>query len=158
LRSADAPFDTNIVCVNPDVLPTLVESFGRRFFRERRTIGFWWWEVDKLPAVLAWAEYLVDEIWVGSEHVRRAVVERVAKPVHVFPVPLLRPETAAIDKRDFGIPNDRFAFAFSFNFASSFDRKNPVGLVDAFTHAFAPDEGPVLVLKSINSSLFADQL
>jgi glycosyltransferase involved in cell wall biosynthesis len=30
-------------------------------------------------------------------------------------------------------------------------RKNAIGLIDAFCEAFAPNEGPVLVLKSINA-------
>ena len=38
-----------------------------------------------------------------------------------------------------------------FDFLSTFERKNPLGLVEAFTRAFAPGEGPVLVLKSINA-------
>ena len=42
-------YDTNIICVNPDLLPDLVASIGHAFFRDRRTIGFWWWEVEEFP-------------------------------------------------------------------------------------------------------------
>ena len=37
-----------------------------------------------------------------------------------------------------------------FDYFSVFDRKNPVGLVEAFTTAFADGEGPALVIKSVN--------
>ena len=40
---------------------------------------------------------------------------------------------------------------FSFDFLSTAERKNPWGLVEAFSRAFTPDEGPVLVVKSINA-------
>jgi glycosyltransferase involved in cell wall biosynthesis len=33
------------------------------------------------------------------------------------------------------------------------ERKNPLGLVRAFSQAFAPDEGPLLVLKTLNSGV-----
>src|SRR4051794_35177591 len=148
LRRPELPFDTTIFCVNPDVLPALVQRFGRAFFRDRRTIGFWWWEVERFPPLLAAAAYLVDELWVGSSYVARAVGGAVASAVHVFPVPVPRLERVAIDRADLGIPRDAFVFLFAFSFRSNFDRKNPLGLVDAFSRAFAPGEGPVLVLKT----------
>jgi glycosyltransferase involved in cell wall biosynthesis len=30
------------------------------------------------------------------------------------------------------------------------ERKNPIGVIDAFSRAFAPDEGPVLLIKTMN--------
>jgi glycosyltransferase involved in cell wall biosynthesis len=41
-------------------------------------------------------------------------------------------------------------FLFTFDFMSVMKRKNPLGLIQAFTRGFAPGEGPMLVLKSIN--------
>ena len=145
-------YDTNIICVNPDLLPELVASTGHAFFRDRRTIGFWWWEVEEFPLELAWASYLVDEIWVGTEHVRRAIAATVSKPVAIFPMAIRAPRTAPIGRADLGLPDGRFMFLFSFNYMSVTERKNPLGLLDAFSRAFAPDEGPVLVLKTMNSS------
>jgi glycosyltransferase involved in cell wall biosynthesis len=152
LRVHEMPYDTNIVCVNPDVLPALVERYGRSAFRDRRTIGFWWWEVESFPPTLAAAAHLVDEIWVGSAHVARAIAACVAKPVHIFPVPILRTPAPSVPRAELGLPLDAFTFLFTFSFRSVFARKNPLGLVDAFERAFAPDEGPVLVLKSSHSS------
>ena len=43
-----------------------------------------------------------------------------------------------------------FLFLFVFDFFSILERKNPLGLIDAFTRAFRPDEGPTLVIKTIN--------
>jgi glycosyltransferase involved in cell wall biosynthesis len=150
----DSSFPTNIVCINAQMLPGFVEASGASFLRDRRTIGFWWWEVDRFPSVMGWASQLVDEIWVGSEHVRSAVASTVSRPVHVFPMPIVEPPLEPVSRKTLGIPDARFAFLFSFNFRSVFERKNPLGLIDAFARAFAPDEGPVLVLKTINARDF----
>jgi hypothetical protein len=47
-----------------------------------------------------------------------------------------------------GLP-EGFMFLFLFDFVS-IQRKNPQAVVEAFTRAFEPGEGPILVLKSIN--------
>jgi glycosyltransferase involved in cell wall biosynthesis len=52
-------------------------------------------------------------------------------------------------RSDLGL-DDRFMFLFTFDFMSVMKRKNPMGLIDAFKKAFAPNEGPMLVLKCIN--------
>jgi len=62
------------------------------------------------------------------------------------------------DRTAFGIPRDRFAFLFSFSFRSIFARKNPVGLIEAFSQAFSPDGGPVLVLKTTKGPDFPGEL
>jgi hypothetical protein len=58
----------------------------------------------------------------------------------------------AMTRAYLGLP-DRFLFLLIFDFLSVVERKNPVGLVKAFTRAFAENEGPLLVLKSINGDL-----
>ena len=45
---------------------------------------------------------------------------------------------------------DGFRFLFMFDFFSTIQRKNPVGLIEAFRQAFEPGEGPQLVIKTIN--------
>ena len=89
LERRQARYGTSIVCINASELPKFVDTLGRRFMQERRTIGFWWWEVDTFPSSGAQAAHLVDEIWVGSEHVRRAVAAATDTTVEVFPVPIV---------------------------------------------------------------------
>ena len=45
---------------------------------------------------------------------------------------------------------DGFLFLFVFDFFSVLERKNPLGLIDAFARAFRAGEGPTLVIKTIN--------
>jgi glycosyltransferase involved in cell wall biosynthesis len=157
LRRPALRFGTNIVCINASELPQFVEPLGRSLLRDRRTIGFWWWEVDRFPRSAALASHLVDEIWVGSEHVRQAVAAATAIDVRVFPVPLVPLSPSAHGIRPGEVASDRFTYLFAFNFSSAFERKNPLGLIDAYTRAFAADDGAQLVLKAMNGSIWPQQ-
>jgi glycosyltransferase involved in cell wall biosynthesis len=70
-------------------------------------------------------------------------VEYVPLPVHA---PVI---DASLTRQRFGI-DERFMFLFVFDFMSVMKRKNPLGLIEAFTSAFAEGEGPQLVIKGIN--------
>lgn len=151
--AAGAPFDINLLCVNADVTPPFARDAGPAFFADRHTIGYWFWEVDPLPAEMHGAFDHVDEVWTATEYVagilRTAAAGR--KPVFTIPLPLVtRATPCTLTREQLGLPADRFVFLFIFDFLSVMERKNPLGAIEAFGAAFAPDEGPVLVLKSIN--------
>ena len=57
-------------------------------------------------------------------------------------------------RSDIDLPEDRFVFGFSFDYASVCRRKNPIGVIDAYRRAFGPNDGAGLALKTINSSQF----
>ncbi|MGD0274117.1 MAG: methionine biosynthesis protein MetW [Gaiellaceae bacterium] len=144
-----APFDMNVICVNADQLPIFREDVGPAFFEQRYSVGVWFWEVSRFPSVFHNAFGLVDEVWVGSSFVRDALAAATSKPVHIVPLPLEMPSAEPIPRQQLGLP-DSFMFLFSFDLLSVFERKNPLGIVDAFTRAFTDGEGPILVLKCIN--------
>lgn len=148
-RSGDPVYDTNIICVNADQILAFADDVGRDFLSGRYTIGLWWWEIGYFPAFLHGAFDVVDEVWVGSEFVAEAVAAETRKPVNVLPLGVELPMVEPLSRAQLGLP-EGFLFLFSFDFLSVFERKNPLGLVEAFTQAFAPGEGPTLVLKSIN--------
>jgi SAM-dependent methyltransferase len=66
------------------------------------------------------------------------------------------PEIEEFDREDLGLPGG-FVFLFVFDYHSVFERKNPLGLVEAFEQAFPEDSGASLVLKSINSEQHAEE-
>jgi glycosyltransferase involved in cell wall biosynthesis len=146
----DGVGDVNVVCVNADRFPAVLDRLGGAFTRGRHTVGVWAWEVEQFPAVLARAADLVDEVWTCSAHARRAIAAGVDVPVHTVPPPVLeRAPASRRGRRELGLP-DGFVFLFCFDFFSVTERKNPAGLVEAFRRAFAPGEGPQLVVKTIN--------
>jgi glycosyltransferase involved in cell wall biosynthesis len=147
-RSAVAAYDTNVLCVNADQLPHL-HAEAAELFAARYTVGLWFWEVSAFPEIFHGAFDLVDEVWVGSEFVQRALAAHTSKPVHVVPLPVDAPSPHELSRSAVGL-SDRFTFLFSFDFLSVVERKNPQAVIEAFSRAFAPGEGPRLVIKSIN--------
>jgi len=151
-----ADFPLNLVCVNAPQVPGFVRRVGAEFFVDRRTVGVWAWETTVIPP--AWDEAFrwVDEIWTYSTYVASLIAPRSPVPVVAIPLPLvLPPETDAPLEIEL---EDRFTFLFMFDFFSTAERKNPVGLVEAFTRAFAPGEGPQLVVKSFSGDYKPEQL
>lgn len=154
--SVPALYDTNVVCVNADQLANF-RADAPELFSKRYTIGLWAWELSRFPPSMHGAFELVDEVWVPSEFVRDAIAAETARPVRVVPLPVVAPDPPTLTRADVGLP-DEFSFLFSFDFLSVPERKNPCGLVDAFTRAFAPSEGPVLVIKTINGDKSRSEL
>lgn len=148
-RSLEAPYDQNLIVVNADLLPTLRKELGGAVFENRRSIGMWAWESEIFPAHLHDAFGLVDEIWVASRFVQQTIAAETAKPVEIVPLPLELPPAPVLSRQTLGLP-EGFLFLFSFDYLSVFEHKNPLGVVDAFTRAFADGEGPALLIKSIN--------
>jgi glycosyltransferase involved in cell wall biosynthesis len=127
-----------------------VERLRPEFFRGRK-IGVWGWETNSIPARWAPAFQFVDEIWVYSQFVAENLAAVTDTPVIALPPPVRAPETAAAPIR-LDVP-DGFLFLFVFDYSSTIQRKNPVGLINAFKRAFPPGEGPQLLIKTINGPL-----
>lgn len=143
-------FGTNILCINADMTQSFALRMGPEFFDGRYTIGIWAWELEDLPPSMHPAFHYVDEVWAVSEFTRRAIAKISPRPVFAFPHAVVPPAVAeGVDFAELGIPDDRFVFLFSFDLLSIFERKNPLGLLDAFEAAFEPGEGPLLVLKAM---------
>lgn len=150
--AADVPvvYDTSVLCVNSDLAPTVAASVPDVVDRSYR-VGMWYWEVEDFPAEQHGGFDVVDEVWVATDFVRRAVEPHSRVPVRVLTPPLpQRGAEPTLTRADLGLP-DAPLFLFAFDYLSTAERKNPLGLLAAFRRAFAPGEGPVLVLKSINA-------
>jgi len=152
---ADLPF--NLVCVNAPELPRFAAEAGPRFFNDRYTIGVWAWETDLVPRSWDRAFGLVDEIWVYSTYVAEVIGRAAPCPVVRVPLPIVAPSSSGTRVSSFPLP-DGFTFLFLFDFYSTLQRKNPLGLLEAFTRAFEPGEGPHLLLKSFNGDYKPERL
>jgi glycosyltransferase involved in cell wall biosynthesis/SAM-dependent methyltransferase len=146
----DAPYDTNLLCLNAEHLLSLADGKGRELLYDRYSLGVWFWETSEFPDHLLPAFDLVDEVWAASDFVANTMRLETWKPVRTFPLPVEVQRAHRLSRTDLGLPPDRFVFLFSFDFLSTTARKNPVGLIEAFRLAFEPGSGPILLLKSIN--------
>src|SRR3954465_1479788 len=150
----DPPF--NLVCVNAPELPAFYAEAGSEFFEDKYTIGVWAWETDVVPASWDRAFQLVDEIWVYSGYVVELLSHAAPCPVVRVPLPISAPVVGDAEL-SIDMP-DGFTFLFLFDFYSTLQRKNPLGLVEAFSRAFEPGEGPHLLIKSFNGDYKPDAL
>lgn len=150
----ELPF--NLVCVNAPELPRFAADVGPKLFEGRYTIGVWAWETDLVPRSWDRAFSLVDEIWVYSTYVAEVIGRAAPCPVVRVPLPIVAPDPAGAQV-SFPLP-EGFTFLFLFDFYSTLQRKNPLGLLEAFTRAFEPGEGPHLLLKSFNGDYKPDRL
>ncbi len=157
-RSSAEVYGTNVVCLNPEHILEFAEAGGRDLLANRYTIGAWCWEGSRFPPSFHAAFRLVDEIWVASDFVAGLISAETDKPVLRFPMPVKVPNPPRLSRKDVGLPDDRFVFLFVYDFFSTLERKNPLGLIEAFKRAFPPESGPVLVLKSINGGKKREEL
>ena len=139
-----------LVAVNADELPDFVERLGEDYFEGPR-IGIWGWETNSIPPRWQRSFALVDEIWVYSRFMAENIGAVAPVPVTALPPPVQAPAEPEPPLR-LGVP-EGFMFLFVFDYLSTIQRKNPVGLIEAFKRAFASGEGPQLLIKTINAPL-----
>lgn len=141
---------TNLVVVNADQFHFFVADHQSTLLAGRKTIGYWFWELETVPDAMVEAIDQVDEIWVGSRFVGDAFARVTDKPVRWVPIPVPEPVASKRARATFGLPDDRYVFTVTFDHFSVAERKNPYGAVEAFRRAFSDGEGPVLFVKTVN--------
>lgn len=118
-------------------------------------IASWFWEFPTIPPWLQRQFGRVSELWAPSSFIQRAMARYSRGPISIVPpvVPVFRSPAEPVALRDsLGLPRRRLIFLASFDFNSTISRKNPFGVVEAFSRAFPKrtDAGPLLVVKAIN--------
>jgi glycosyltransferase involved in cell wall biosynthesis len=154
-----ARYKTRIVCVNPDLLGEAFRDDGFARAKDAYRIGFWFWELERLPRHWVETAQLVDEVWVATQFVADAVRRDVFdRPVHKIRTPVQRPTLSKTYSRtEFGLSESACLFMFSFAYGSFATRKNPEAVVRAFRVAFPRGtEDAQLVIKSSQSELFPE--
>ena len=151
-RSLSGPASL-ILHVSGPLMPLAMLGLPRRLVQYSRVIGYWAWELPKLPADWLRGRRLVHEIWVPSEFTAQALAGLGHDlPVRVVPHPIairpIRPRPVACR------PNKRFVALTMFDMASSMMRKNPLGAIEAFKAAFGDDPEAQLIIKCSNLARF----
>jgi len=130
---------------------------GLSAFSADHLIGYWPWELSRWPNRVTLPQRIVDEIWCSSRFIVDSLRPVATKPVIHMPLPVTidmttLPGPGAVPD----LPPDRFNFVFVFDGFSYFERKNPLGIIQAFQLAFPRADGHDvgLTIKAMN----ADQL
>ena len=119
----------------------------------RRTVGYWYWELSELPEEF-WPSFdLVDEVWVPTRFVYEALRPHTDKPVVIVPPAVDTRAAEPMARREFGLPEGKFLFLTMASVYSVLERKNPLGVIDAFERAFDSHDDVGLVLKITDADL-----
>jgi len=155
----NAPYDVDIVFVNPDFLDEALSRMPHRPGKSPYVIACWFWELEQFPRDWLPAIDRVDEVMVSSAFVENAVRSVTDKPVTRVPVPVGDVPDSGLQREDFGLDTEAFIFLCTFDFNSFLERKNPFAVIDAFRKAFPPGRTDVrLVIKSSNGHRHPERL
>ena len=147
-------FKTNLLTINADILDTFANDAGSALFNNHKNISLCAWEVEGFPSSQEKKLHLLDEIWACSTFAKESIANATSKEVYAFSLPVELPTNIEPFHREiYGIPENNFVFLFCFDFLSVFERKNPLGLIEAYVKAFKEDENVSLVLKCVNSKI-----
>ena len=147
-------FDTTVAVITADQFNFFADDYPTIFRLSSKVIGYWFWELEHIPAPMIEAMTLVDEIWAGSRFVAQNFAAVTDKPVRYVPVAVPTPIPSTKGRSAFprlrGLEG-RMLFLVVLDYFSIMERKNPIGVIEAFRTAFEPDEGPVLIVKSMHA-------
>jgi glycosyltransferase involved in cell wall biosynthesis len=150
------PHPFNLVHLNADNMLAFAAARGPRYFRNRYTIGYWFWELSKWRDDWLSAFNHVDEVWVATEFTRACLAEVSPVPVVRMPLPVVLPSPPPLGRAHFGLPETGAVFLLTFDVSSQTERKNPLAVIRAFRRAALPRGAATLVLKYTNAEYDRD--
>lgn len=150
------PYGINLWHMNPPEVSGAMAG-GLRVPWKRFNAAVPYWELPTLPASWFQALDAMDMILAPSRFVECLLVAGLRRArVRYYPQPFRMPEPAGLTRADLGIPAGDVVFAAGFDFGSSLDRKNPLGVLEAFIRAFRDRPRVHLLVKTNNKGMTPD--
>jgi glycosyltransferase involved in cell wall biosynthesis len=155
------PAKVNIWHLNAEAIP-LAAAYQPDAFSGAYNIGYFYWELDSPGACHFLGMDMLDEIWVSTAFGASIYRPHTDKPVvnvgmcyEELPE-ISRKEARAFLEQAAKIKGNPFVFLVTFDSFSFVQRKNPIGVLAAFTKAFPKDEDVRLIIKTQNRSRVMD--
>ena len=123
----------NLVHMNGDTLPVMIERGGESLLKDKYNVAVWYWELPTLRPEWQVSMKYFHEFWAPTPFIYRAIKQSTSKPVRLVP-PYLGYLEGLTRYPNSNPGETRFVYCFDAN--SILERKNPSALVDAFLHAF----------------------
>lgn len=136
----------NIIHLNLEQIPEFVLSYGD-LFQNSYNIVFPYWELSKLSSLHLLGLKLIDEVWSASTFIN-SLFHGKDLPVTTIGVPASILGDARADAYS---RSDRFTFLTTFDAYSWPQRKNAIGVVEAFLAGFSADIEVRLIVKTQNA-------
>jgi glycosyltransferase involved in cell wall biosynthesis len=144
------PYEVSLYHVNADMMETIQRRLPRGFTAGRHRIGYWFWELSHFPLVFAEAFHHVDEVWAPTRFCLEAFQPIAPVKVRRVPPCVLPTEAVPADREALGLDPEAFLFFFAFDAMSVPERKNPGGLLRAFSRVARQSRRPVHLLLKVN--------
>jgi glycosyltransferase involved in cell wall biosynthesis len=143
-RGDFAKCSTLIIHLNAPEFEKALLELGLGFWRKKRIIGYWAWELPEFPDGWEQATRLVSEIWVPSAYVKDVLQKKVDKKIRVVPHYIEPVETC---EPTYSTNPHILVMADG---SSSFERKNVLGAISIFQLAFRDRDQVRLTVKLRN--------
>lgn len=141
-------YNINLFHINAHEFTVSYMQLGKKVWDYHYNIAFWLWELEEFPEEWVGCIDVLDEIWTPAEFVSQAIRKRTDKPVITIPYHVEAPVDKTYDRNYFHLPEDKFLFLMMYDSGSMTERKNPIGVLNAFKKAFDRNEQRVgLVIK-----------
>ena len=126
------------------ILHTTPDQFRKHMEPNKYHIAHFFWETSRVPEVFVEGLKLMNEIWTGSEHNKKALEDSgVHVPILIFPQAT---ETERPEPKPYKIPE--FEGYLFYSIFEWIDRKNPEALINAYWQEFQNGEKVGLLLKT----------
>lgn len=127
------------------ILHTTPDQYRKYMEDGKYHIGHFFWETDTVPQEFAAGLRLMDEIWTGSEANAKAIRKSVPDAIiRIYPQAIETDRDFSMDPYE--LPEfDGYLFYSIFEWT---DRKNPLGLLDAYYREFQGGENVGLLIKT----------
>ena len=151
-QNAAQPYPVSLFHINADQLPLARTLLPEALFAVPHRIGFFAWELERFPQAWWDAFAHLDEVWVPSSFCQQALAAVSPVPVLCLPHAVEVPAVVVPQRPRFGLQPGSVVFLAMADMMSLYERKNPLGAVQAFVDAFGAERPDVeLVVKLSNA-------
>ena len=143
--SKDLSYGINLVHLNPNELGMAFVNLDKSVWEHHYNIAFWLWELEEFPEEWVPCINLFHEIWTPSEFISKAIRKKTSIPVKTLPYYVTVQSEEQWNRSYFGLPEDKFIYLTMYDSGSVAERKNPMGVIEAYKKAFST-ENPLIGL------------
>ena len=148
-------FNATLIHVQPTpIFTSCYERAGLHPRRDVHRIAMWYWEYGQVPEEWRSIAEGLDEIWAPTRFIGDALRKTITLPVFDLMPGVDVGEVAPFHRARLGVPSDHIMFLFVFDMQSLMERKNPLGLIEAYRRAFRRNDKVSLVIKVGHTHLF----
>lgn len=150
-------YDINLIHINPHELGITYLQMDKSTWDYRYNIAYWLWELEEFPDDWVPCFHCLNEIWAPSEFICNAIRKKTSLPVYCMPYHVEAEIQKEYSRKDFDLPEKQFLFLMMYDHSSCMERKNPLGVLNAFKEAFDKGNRDVGLVIKINNSTKEDE-